>query len=365
MSRAATSLTKTTEWLLEADCQEIRTSIETTTEQAQTAEESGSFWPTHFSSEIVLNSQMKRANMTIGMTRTTTFGDWLLKRPISKIKFLVSESSRHAMKTWRVEHDKKFISGSRQYLPASAIDGAAIAFGLETLLPLNIPAKSPLMYCKSAHELRQNQIKLNGRIYSCENGGVLSAECDERDSCDGNGSICNNNSAINEISCINGTLYSRVEMFCNESDAHNHGGLIRCFIGQLPNDTTSFIPTIRPAVRQSGGQSGFAKFANFFLDLVGLASDEEETTEKTTQSKWIPKALEIPAAPITTPEPHIYLVKSNDNTATWHYYRSLSDIYLRSEKLKVPMSSFERNNVRTFTITEYNRMKENGEVVDF
>jgi hypothetical protein len=272
----------------------------------------------------------------------------------------------------RVEHDKKFISGSRQNLPASAIDGAAIAFGLETLLPLNIPAKSPLMYCKSAHELRQNQIKLNGRIYSCKNGGVLSAECDERDSCDGNASICNNDSGINEISCINGTLYSRVEMFCNQSDTHNHGsggdnGLLRCFIGQLPSDTTSFIPTIRPAVLQTGGQSSFAKFANFFLDLVGLASEEQEEAVEvmTTRSNWVPKPLEIPAAPITTPEPHIYLVKSNDNTATWHYYRSLSDIYLRSEKLKVPMSSFERNNVRTFTITEYNRMKENGEVVDF
>jgi hypothetical protein len=272
--------------------------------------------------------------------------------------------------------DKKFISGSRKILPASAIDGAAIAFGLETLLPLNIPPKSPLMYCKSAHELRQNQIKLNGRIYSCANGEVLSGECDEHDSCNGSALICNNNGGINEISCINGTLYSEIDMFCNKSDAQSNA--LHCYAGQLPGHATSFIPTTMPASPPVEGQSGFSKFLNFFLDLLGLASEENEVVEVAAvgkeeerqkrvdaQSKWIPQALEIPPAPITTPEPHIYLVKSNDNKAIWHYYRSLSDIYLRSEKLKVPMSSFERNNVRSFTITEYNRMRENGEVVDF
>lgn len=272
---------------------------------------------------------------------------------------------------WWILRDKKFISGSRKFLPASAIDGAAIAFGLETLLPLNIPAKSPLMYCKNAHELRQNQIKLNGRIYSCENGGVLSAVCDEHDSCNDKALICNDNGTnsggINEISCINGTLYSQIEMFCNKSDTRHN--VLHCFVGRLPDNTVSFIPTTRPAVPAQGGQSGFRKFLNSILEFFGLAPEEEEVEgegeEIASQSNWIPQALEIPPEPVTTPEPHIYLVRSNDNRAMWHYYRSLSDIYLRSEKLKVPMSSFERNNVRTFTITEYTRMKENGEVVDF
>ncbi|KAG5682597.1 hypothetical protein PVAND_011940 [Polypedilum vanderplanki] len=273
--------------------------------------------------------------------------------------------------TTKAPYFENKIPGSRKNLPASAVNGAAIALGLESLLPLNIPTKSPLMYCKMTHELRQNQIKLNGRIYSCENGGILSIQCNEHDICNGNTTICNDNSRINEISCINGTLYSQIEMFCNESDAQNN--LLFCFIGQLPRDIVSFIPTTKPAAIQTEeSQSSLRRFFNSILEFFGFSSSSEDDNlklqsealmvkeeEEEIESKWIPQALEIPPEPVTTPEPHIYLVKSNDNKAIWHYYRSLSDIYLRSEKLKVPMSSFERNNVRTFTITEYNKMKEN------
>lgn len=253
-----------------------------------------------------------------------------------------------------------FIVGTRKILPVSAVDGAATAFGLESLLPLNIPPKSPLMYCTNSHELRQNRIKLNDTVtYSCANEKI-SIECASsyNNKCDD--VECNFN---NKIFCINGTLYAYDEIFCNNSK----NNVLECFFGHMPNEMASFIPTTKPIVQRKG-QSGMRRIFNYFMDLFGLGSEEnnvEITANAAPTSNWIPQALEIPPEPITTPEPHIYLVKSNDNKAVWHYYRSLSDIYLRSEKLNVPMSSFERNNVRSFTITEYNNMKANGEVVDF
>ena len=259
------------------------------------------------------------------------------------------------------KRNQLFILGTRKTLPASSIEGAATAFGLESLLPLNIPPKSPLMYCKNSHELRQNRIKLNDTIYSCANEKI-SIDCMDENGigkCSSSSSDveCNFN---NTIFCINETLYTNIEIFCNKSN----GNVLECYFGHLPNDMASFIPTTKPRV-QSKGQSGFERIYNYFMNLFGLSPAATDDTDTITSSNWIPQALEIPPEPITTPEPHIYLVKSNDNRAMWHYYRSLSDIYLRSEKLNVPMSSFERNNVRSFTITEYNRMKENGEVVDF
>lgn len=168
---------------------------------------------------------------------------------------------------------------------------------------------------------------------------------------------------MNSLFYRNGTLYSNSPIFCNDST----DDLIECHFGQLPNDSVAFIPTIKP--KNVATISGFARIYNYFIELIGLSPDSTETSsdDMEMQSSWIPQPLEIPPEPTTTPEPHIYLVKSNDNGSkpSWHFYRSLSDLYLRFEKLKVPMSSFERNNVRSFTISEYNNMKANGEVLDF
>lgn len=54
-------------------------------------------------------------------------------------------------------------------LPAAAVMGAATAFGLTSLFPLNVPTGRPLMYCNSSH-VEQNPIRLSGRIYSCSDG---------------------------------------------------------------------------------------------------------------------------------------------------------------------------------------------------
>lgn len=271
------------------------------------------------------------------------------KDKISFLFFLLQTKKIRPLKTSQ-------LLGTRKFLPASTIDGAATAFGLESLLPLNIPPSNPIMYCWNLIELRQKRIRLNDEIYSCQDGNVM-MNCDDE--------ICKNITESNDVNSLiyqNGTLYSNSPIFCNET----FDDIVKCYFGQLPAESVAFIPTIKPKTVVS--RSGFSRIYNYFIELIGLSSD---TTTKTAnvdvQSNWIPQPLEIPPEPTTTPEPHIYLVKSNDNNnkPSWHFYRSLSDLYLRSEKLKVPMSSFERNNVRSFTISEYNNMKANGEVVDF
>lgn len=253
---------------------------------------------------------------------------------------------------------KILLLGTRNLLPASAVDGAAAAFGLESLLPLNIPPSNPIMYCIHHDELQQKRIRLNDEIYSCRDGEVMMNCSDE---------ICKSfNDGDNELMLnTNGTLYSNLPIFCMDIIDE----IIQCYYGQLPNDIVAFIPTMQPK-SDTQSSTGLMRIYNYFLELIGLSESlppAAVSDELNVQSNWIPQPLEIPPEPITTLEPHIYLVKSNDNNnkPSWHFYRSLSDLYLHSEKLKVPMSSFERNNVRSFTISEYNNMKANGEVVDF
>lgn len=246
--------------------------------------------------------------------------------------------------------------GSRRFLPASAVNGAATAFGLESLLPLNILPSNPIMYCIHPDELQQKRIRLNEEIYSCHDGEVM-MNCSDK--------ICNEFIGRDNgiVFIMNGTLYSNSSIFCNDTI----DDIIQCFLGQLPSDVIAFIPTMQPKSDTKKSNNGFVRIYNYVLSLVGLSREDEEEAN-VVQSKWIPQPLDIPPEPPTTPEPHIYLVKSNDNDNNkplWHFYRSLSNIYLANEKLKLPMSSFERNNVRSFTISEYNRMKANGEVEDF
>jgi hypothetical protein len=224
------------------------------------------------------------------------------------------------------------------------------------------------MYCKQLLvELQQKRIRLNDEIYSCRDGEVMMNCCDDDE-------ICRNFTGEDNhlLFHINGTLYSNSFIFCNDTNDE----IIQCYFGQLPSDSVAFIPTMRPPPHSQQGDenarmSGFMRIYNYFIQLIGLSSSSTTTTTSGNfeKSQWIPQPLEIPPEPITTAEPHVFLVKSsnneNNNKPLWHFYRSLSDVYLRSEKLKVPMSSFERNNVRSFTISEYNNMKANGEVVDF
>lgn len=211
------------------------------------------------------------------------------------------------------------------------------------------------MYCIHHDELQQKRIRLNDEIYSCRDGEVM-MNCNDE--------ICKRfiGGDFELMFNMNGTLYSNSPIFCMDIIDE----IIQCYYGELPNESVAFIPTIQPK-SNAQNSSGLMRIYNYFLRLIGLSESPAASDELNVQSNWIPQPLEIPPEPTTTLEPHIYLVKSNDNNnkPSWHFYRSLSDLYLRSEKLKVPMSSFERNNVRSFTISEYNSMRANGEVVDF
>ncbi|KAL7042496.1 hypothetical protein ACKWTF_001160 [Chironomus riparius] len=85
---------------------------------------------------------------------------------------------------WNQEKDKKWrestrapyfenkIPGNQEKIPASAIVGAAKAFGLVSLLPLNVPPGKPLMYCGNT-DLIQSQIRINNEAtYVCNNAKI-------------------------------------------------------------------------------------------------------------------------------------------------------------------------------------------------
>jgi hypothetical protein len=148
-----------------------------------------------------------------------------------------------------------------------------------------------------------------------------------------------------------------VPIFCNNSNSN----VLECYFGQLSFNAAAFIPTTSPYV-QFKDQSILRKIYKYFANLLGIEIENENHESFT---KWIPQPLEIAQEPITTPEPHLYLVRSNDNRVPWHYYTSLSHYYIQLEKSIVQMSAFEKENIKRFTISEYSRMKSNGEVLDF
>ncbi|KAL7042488.1 hypothetical protein ACKWTF_001157 [Chironomus riparius] len=83
------------------------------------------------------------------------------------------EEDRKWRQTTRAPYFENKVPGEDKILPASAVIGAATAFGLASLLPLNVPSNKPLMYCNNT-DLMQSQIQINNEyIYHCINGSIV------------------------------------------------------------------------------------------------------------------------------------------------------------------------------------------------
>lgn len=150
-------------------------------------------------------------------------------------------------------------------LPAAAVIGAAAAFGVNTLLPLNVPIGKPLMYCNTS-PLAQDLIKIENFVYSCVQGS-FSVSCPHiledgqvGDDCSDSDVILQCNSAplmteLAEIYCSDGTLLSTSPIVCNSSMEFNQTvfvdgssgdetlTVVQCYFGELPKDQASFVPT--------------------------------------------------------------------------------------------------------------------------
>ncbi|KAG5666174.1 hypothetical protein PVAND_017683 [Polypedilum vanderplanki] len=260
----------------------------------------------------------------------------------------------------------KVPSENDKILPASAVIGAASAFGLASLLPLNVPANKPLMYCGNT-DLIQSQICIeNGFIYKCKNG-TFEVKCSRNSqnlvnstnfdnfknvdnstmtvnvnierskenstnnnllTCERKVMTCDEEKEKDEgIYCKSKTLYSAQEIFCNStsvlksSKSNKTIEVLNCYKGKLPENEASFIPTTTTSTEApfttttEKSLSIGAQMHIFMLKLLGkyevleknkIPEKIESTTEiPKVEPQWIPKALEIlpPTTTTTTPEP--------------------------------------------------------------
>lgn len=167
------------------------------------------------------------------------------------------------------------------------ISVAATAFGLRSLLPLNVPPRMPLIYCKrSEYQMKQATIELDGESYFCRKDEFII-------SCTGNGHECLSSST--KLFFCDGALRSTVHIFCNATryTSRKMGKVLECFYGKLKSEAASFIPVKVPLPsttsvdEESSSLSFAAKMHSLLLKLIGK-HDLHEVKE------WVPQALIMP-----------------------------------------------------------------------
>lgn len=195
--------------------------------------------------------------------------------------------------------------------------GAASAFGLTTLLPLNIPKRQPLIYCPN-QELEQARIKLDGKFYSCidayiqiecSNDEPISTTAGENDSGEGcvDRKVSTGAEDIDEaLIYMDGVLMSTLPIVCDSITGNEDSTTIDCYYGELPLQMTSFIPTTENPVttteRAVESIPWYKKVQKFFCNLFRLndksSSEIPETSDKKSDDlfdsdAWYPDALTL------------------------------------------------------------------------
>ncbi|CAG9798086.1 unnamed protein product [Chironomus riparius] len=286
---------------------------------------------------------------------------------------------------WNDEQDKEWrtstrapyfenkIPGDQKLFPASAVVGAATAFGLVSLLPLNVPTGKPLMYCGTTN-LIQSSIRINDiDNYVCRKRTLFKVTCKTdyqkklEDKCEMKEVECDLDDKVSrKFYCIHGTLLSTMSIFCNSTTSvHknklNKQSIIKCYEGQLPKSQTSFIPTTTSTTEfpiTSTTPKPLSLSANVHILLLKLMgkSDvlEPETYLSSESNAWRPIALQFP--PETTTEkvkttttrvPYVWMEIVFDNSTGVTSYQPISKhlnedpTYISSNLFKVYTTSTE------------------------
>lgn len=168
------------------------------------------------------------------------------------------------------------------------ISVAATAFGLRSLLPLNVPLRMPLIYCKrSEYQMKQATIELDGESYFCRKDKFII-------SCSGDAHECLLSST--KLFFCDGALRSNLHIFCNATRyiSRKMGEVLECHYGKLKSEAASFIPVKVPlpsaSVNEKSSSSSLsfaAQMHSLLLKLIGK-HDVDEVKE------WIPEALIMP-----------------------------------------------------------------------
>ncbi|CAG9798087.1 unnamed protein product [Chironomus riparius] len=277
---------------------------------------------------------------------------------ISKDDYKYKESSGFLISSlfngrWNQEKDRKWrestrapyfenkIPGNQEKIPASAIVGAAKAFGLVSLLPLNVPPGKPLMYCGNT-DLIQSQIRINKEAtYVCNNAKIeisckKSFENQLDHGCKNEVMQCDLQYGVaGAIYCSQDTLFSKNHIFCDTTatvdrkDLNETMTIVNCYKGQLPKSQASFVPTTTSTTEHSYFNiftttpkplSFKANLHVFLINLIGKSDALETTTPDvypfTGRNAWHPEALTIPPEtttttprPTTTKLPYVWMEK--------------------------------------------------------
>ncbi|CAO1411357.1 unnamed protein product [Diamesa hyperborea] len=142
--------------------------------------------------------------------------------------------------------------GTKSILPASAVVGAATAFGVYSLLPLNVPSEKPIISC-NATALKQSQIKLNDNIYYCVNASIKVSRLygieEKANETNNEFMKCDSDTESNVLFCTNGTLFSSKSIVCNGTNhiEFNENALtLNCYFGSMLHSMTATVPTEAP-----------------------------------------------------------------------------------------------------------------------
>lgn len=199
--------------------------------------------------------------------------------------------------------------------------GAASAFGLTSLLPLNIGDGKPLIYCPET-DLAQHSIQLNGRIYSCAENLIRiichgeATTSNPLNSTDNAPEACVNKAGICELlkfddenlNCESGVLTSNSSIVCDSFEIVESTKTmiktLQCHYGELAPKLASFIPTTESSLRQTTVKDETTSFYDdvkmFFKNLWSKVSDSAEEPNEPVESlddenfyNWTPEALTI------------------------------------------------------------------------
>ncbi len=293
-------------------------------------------------------------------------------------------------RSWDEESDSKWrattkapyfenkVPGEDLILPAASVVGAATAFGLTSLLPLNVPPRKPLMYCnKNSSEIAQALILFRQNIYQCNEGKFWETHISCFDETSTNETSSNSTTeapetnlqsecnvdknrtleceSADKIYCRIETLFGASNIFCNSTRLLKTSNLkeplivLNCYEGSLYKSQASFIPTTTsttaaPIPTTEKSLSFAAQTHLFLLKLAGCA-DSLKMPEKTTTPvpveiphlsvdesipAWVPEAMTIPpttTTTTTTPKPvkYVWKIKRGNKLEDAEYFRRTLD----------------------------------------
>lgn len=182
------------------------------------------------------------------------------------------------------------------------------------MLPLNVPAEKPLLYCNGI-EIAQIPVQLGNEIYSCGNLTVevsCSTPPREQGECFSGTVECDveedRESAM--LYCTNATLVAKTPLVCNSTALLGENStVLNCYEGELPDRMASFIPTTTTEAPEKEYSIG-AIVHIMLLYAIGKSDEIQTVTtpdppvDENTISPldndippWVPEALTLP--PVT------------------------------------------------------------------